>query len=137
MNMRSRIVVAAALAGAAITPVVFHASALSAQPASSSAPLPCFTERAPQNSSNVTTPTNGAVVHVSVEVASTTRLQLDSSGHLKAVGTNSGCAPKAGDDFIIEKNNTYAIASPELVTAALACKTTGDWEDTTKMHRCL
>jgi hypothetical protein len=99
--------------------------------------LPCFGDR------HVEAPTQSAVpatgehrVKVTVEVASVTRLRVNDAGAIESVATNTGCAPKVTDEFAIEDRGTYSLATPQQVTAALACKTTGDWEDTTRWHRC-
>src|SRR5438067_1038660 len=114
MLLRSTAFAGAIVLGLVLGSVALYSGALSAQaaPADSAprnAPLPCFVDRAGARQAD-TASSSGSIVHVSVDVASTTRLQLDAAGHLKAVGTNTGCAPESTDDFIIENDGTYSLA---------------------------
>lgn len=111
-----------------------HASAVEASTTSATS-LPCFVDRATSPTST-DQGTSGTQVRISVEVASTTRLQLHANGELKAVGTNTGCAPKATDEFIVLDGDTYSLATSELTAAALRCETSSGWEETTHMHAC-
>jgi hypothetical protein len=126
----------------AVTPIAVHVASASAQSntateaPSSTAALPCFTNRTATTLPSIDTPAMGAQVRVSVEVASTTRLRLDDNGNLDAVATNTGCAPKDTDDFVVEHSGNETPASPEIITSALTCKATGSWEDTTHWHPC-
>jgi hypothetical protein len=95
---------------------------------------PCFPDRVVEPTSDL--PSTGTRVPVRVKVASVTRIRLDASGDVKAVGTNTGCAPKRSDDFVIESSSAATAISPEIIAAALACTTNDDWEDTTRWHRC-
>jgi hypothetical protein len=65
------------------------------------------------------------VVHLVVPGRVTVR--LDAAGAVVAAATNTGCAPKAGDQFVVEGAGP---ASAELAAATIAALgETGDWTE--------
>jgi hypothetical protein len=143
MTLRSMALAGLSVLCLAVTPVAMHLTAASAEPiafakaSSSTTPSTCFIDR-PQTALAAAAPAvNGVQVRINVQVASLTRLRLDKNGSIEAIGTNTGCAPKATDEFAVEKSATdYTPASPDLIASALRCTSSGDWDDTTLWHHC-
>ncbi len=95
-------------------------------------PAQCFADR---EGAPTPAPQAGAV-NVAIVVPAVTRMRLGQHDEVTSVATNSGCAPRSSDDFIVENNSSFAVATTETAAAALACSTHGSWEDTSAWHDC-
>ena len=68
--------------------------------------------------------------NVSFQVAARTRLRV-TGGRVVAAATNTGCAPRATDEFVTGRRRSTAVE----VRAALATFRSGDWTTPGTWHR--
>jgi len=73
---------------------------------------------------------------VSFDVPAITRLQLAAGGSVAAVATNTGCAPRSGDVFVVVPSEGVdgRAASAEERAAALSLAGAGDWREPATWH---
>ena len=73
---------------------------------------------------------------VSFDVPAITRMQLSSGGSVAAVATNTGCAPRSGDVFVVVASEGVEgrAASAEERAVALSLAGAGDWREPATWH---
>ena len=70
----------------------------------------------------------GAAVPIQMEIPPTVFVRLDASGAVDEVMTNTGCAPRRTDRFLVERDGRGdGIVPAHLVEAILDGPATGDW----------
>lgn len=92
----------------------------------------CFGEE----QAEIPTSTNANETVVSVVVDPMTTVQMDESGEIVAVATNTGCVPREKDIFAVVSFDGYVDQADEALKAAVLEKQdwTGDWTDTKAWH---
>ena len=69
---------------------------------------------------------------VSFDVPAITRLQVSAGGSVAAVATNTGCAPRDDDVFVVLPSGRPASAQERAVALSLAGA--GDWRESAAWH---
>ena len=134
----------ARIGAALLTLVVFagSASALVASAAAEPAPVPLL-ESSPCPSAQADPPEpgpavlagGGAAVPLVVSIPPTTFVRLDGSGTPTEVMTNTGCAPRATDRWLVERDGRGDGIVPAPVIASLLDQpATGDWRQPGVWH---
>jgi hypothetical protein len=78
----------------------------------------------------------GGGTQVSFRIVPSTVAQVDRSGTITAVATNTGCAPQSWNSFYVQTpDGAYSTASPSDVTLLLAATYSGDWTTPGLFHQ--